>query len=509
MFKQFEIQDENKRIIAGWASVMIRDLQNDIVPVSELEKAMYNFMDRGGHIIFSHQNKPVGKVLRWEIKEHTEKGKLGLWIVAKIFNDYPIDDKVWEMIKSGVLKGFSIGGAGKPKKKLIKENGTTKEINVIEDVQLMEISIVEEPANPFAKIEYVNYFAKGSVSDTEYVEIIEGRDDGWYAIDKNGNEKLITKSIEELTEYLRKQRVAEIKDKFIEKGMEVDEVDIEIALDVTRYCDICKSFIDDHMKEISIIIFGDKPENLNEVQRYMLRQIEEKLREIVAITMVMERRDRNYRPGDYDVKIEKKSYDGRYMEEDRRFKEMTCPDDSDTKNRFCGCVRYFMNVKGLSLDNAKRMCSYIKRYVKKSDGLSLNEVYDMFAEYAKELEKQYLELRKPFAGFKNFDDCLKKVKEQGYDDDSAHRICGKLYWEHEGKDKSMKKNNNKVDKSKKESVEKESVDIPEDIVKAINAAWESYINVMGLREKVNDLVKELETREARRRKRKWLEERGR
>lgn len=30
---------------------MIKDLQNDIVPVSELEKAMYNFMDRGGHIL--------------------------------------------------------------------------------------------------------------------------------------------------------------------------------------------------------------------------------------------------------------------------------------------------------------------------------------------------------------------------------------------------------------------------------------------------------------------------
>lgn len=485
MFKQFEIQDENKRIIAGWASVMIKDLQGDIVPVDELERAMYSYMDRGGHIVFGHQNKPIGKVLRWEVKEHPETKKPGLWIVAKIFDDYEIDDKVWEMIKQGKLKGFSIGGAGNPKKMVVKENGQTKEVDVISDVQLLEISVVEEPANPLAKIEYVNYFAKGNIDD---MNVFEKRDDGWYELTKSGDARKIADTDDEMTKMLRKMRVKEIAETFKSKGIKLNEEDVEIYMDVTSVCGVCKSFVDEYISELSYIIFGDDIDNLNEVQRYMLRQIEEKLREIVAITMVMERRDRNYRPGDYDVKIEKKSYDGRYMEEDGRFKEMTCPDDSDTKNRFCGCVRYFMNVKGLSLDNAKRMCSYIKRYVKKSDGLSLNEVYDMFAEYAKELEKQYLELRKPFAGFKNFDDCLKKVKEQGYDDDSAHRICGKLYWEHEGKDKSMKKNNNKVDKSKKESVEKESVDIP--IVKAINAAWESYINVMGLREKVNDLVKE-------------------
>ncbi len=58
----------------------------------------------------------------------------------------------------------------------------------------------------------------------------------------------------------------------------------------------------------------------------------------------------------------KEDVDRRYQNPDGTFKKMTCPDDPDGKpSKFCGCVRYFMAKKGLSLDSAKKLCAYIKR----------------------------------------------------------------------------------------------------------------------------------------------------
>lgn len=157
------ISDPDKRIVAGFASVEVKDLQNDIVPVSVLERAMYDFMERGGTIIYGHTNVPVGRVLRWEVRKHPETGKPGLWIEAEIYRGVIPADQLWEAIKSGKVLGFSIGGVGREEKVKIKtDDGKEEDADLITFLQLLEISIVEEPANPHARIEYVNYMAKGN-----------------------------------------------------------------------------------------------------------------------------------------------------------------------------------------------------------------------------------------------------------------------------------------------------------------------------------------------------------
>jgi HK97 family phage prohead protease len=157
------VSDPDKRIVAGFASVEVKDLQNDIVPVSVLERAMYDFMERGGTIIYCHTNMPIGKVLRWEIRKHPDTGKPGLWIEAEIYKGVIPADQLWEEIKAGKVLGFSIGGVGKEEKVKIKsEDGKEEEADLVTFLQLLEISIVEEPANPHARIEYVNYMAKGN-----------------------------------------------------------------------------------------------------------------------------------------------------------------------------------------------------------------------------------------------------------------------------------------------------------------------------------------------------------
>ena len=69
-----------------------------MVPINEIKQGMYNLMARGGNILYGHSNKPVGKILSWEIKKHPDAGVDGLWIVAQIYKDYPLDDEVWQMI---------------------------------------------------------------------------------------------------------------------------------------------------------------------------------------------------------------------------------------------------------------------------------------------------------------------------------------------------------------------------------------------------------------------------
>lgn len=550
MFKQFEVQDEDERIIAGWCSVEIKDLQGDIVPVDELEKAMYKFMDRGGYIIYGHQNKPVGKVLRWEVKEHPELKRPGLWIVAKIHRGYAVDDAVWDMIKQGKLKGFSIGGAGKVKTKLVKENGTQKEIKYIGDIQLMEISIVEKPANPYATIEHVNYFAKGEVDEMKILTIEKG-DDGFYGVTTDGDRVLVAKTVEELTKFLKDLRVKDIVKSLAKRGVNVDAEDFAIALEVAEYCDVCKGIVEEYMEEVADLLYGAKISELNDMQLQTVRQMGEKVKEIIALTLSIDKRDDNYNDfgapispvptsniieeivvekavnskqdliriltgilneakkirgfvhentdsGAYrgmaddivntlgalidevregvievskeDIKKEKKDMKSRYTEESGRFKVMTCPDDPQKKSRFCGCVRYFMSQRNMSLESAKRMCAYIKRYVKKSGQYTATEVYDLVAEIAKSVEKE---------------ECNRLR------DIVANIIYGKKYDDLTDDEKTKIHNAIVAVRRRSVGIDTAYTKTKDDIMKAIDAAWESYIKVKGLEKKVEELRKEL------------------
>ncbi|RLG68942.1 hypothetical protein DRN93_01495, partial [archaeon] len=338
--KQFEIIDHDKRLVSGWATVEIVDKQGEIVPVSEMKKAMFAFMDRGGHVIFKHSNKPVGKVLKWDIEKHPEAGVYGIRIVAKIFDEYPVDNLVWDMIKQGKLKGFSIGATAKAKRMVLKEpkKGLPREVGVLHDLSLMEISLVEEPANPLALIEEVNYVAKGD----DVSEQIDIKPSSTPAITREAQKKDDKKAIE--------QRI-----KLLESMTKVKELSKEVRKAVDE-----------------------------------------------AISLLLKAGD-------------KKS---RYIEESGRFKPMTCPDDPSRKSRFCGCMRYMMS-QGYSQDSARRICAKI--YHQKYGGEIEGE-----ADYLKAVDEAIIEVMKPFGKWENFDDCVSDMKSQGYDEESAKRICGKL-----------------------------------------------------------------------------------
>lgn len=153
------VLDNDKRIFEAWGSVEIVDKDGELIPIEELEKVMPILMDRGGYIIDQHTNRVVGKILNYEIKEHPETGKKGVFIRGKIFDDYELDDEVWEEIKSGKRTGLSFGGRSK-KQEIAFSFDSKQPVKILQDIEGYEFSVVDKPANPLATFEWVNPIAK-------------------------------------------------------------------------------------------------------------------------------------------------------------------------------------------------------------------------------------------------------------------------------------------------------------------------------------------------------------
>jgi hypothetical protein len=110
--------DDEQRMVYGWASVVtedgeaVVDRQGDVIEAATLVKAVNEFMEHVRVGKAMHTGEQVGTVVH-SLPITKEIGDaLGIqsnregWVVAyKVF-----DDAVWNMVKSGELAAFSIGG---------------------------------------------------------------------------------------------------------------------------------------------------------------------------------------------------------------------------------------------------------------------------------------------------------------------------------------------------------------------------------------------------------------
>jgi HK97 family phage prohead protease len=125
--------DRERRMVFGYASTEALDSQGEVVRKEAIEAALPDYM-RFANIREMHQPSAVGVA-----KEAAIDGK-GLYLAARI-----VDDEAWRKVTEGVYKGFSIGGRVTDRDRAQK--------HVITGVELMEISLVDRPANPEAVIE--------------------------------------------------------------------------------------------------------------------------------------------------------------------------------------------------------------------------------------------------------------------------------------------------------------------------------------------------------------------
>lgn len=141
--------DAEKRIVSGFATLDNVDRQGDIVTAEASQKAFERFR---GNVRLMHQPIPAGKVVNFRTDTFFDKASnkqyRGVYVDTYISKGA---QDVWEMVLDGTLTGFSIGGAIKDFEKAYDASSDST-VRVVKDYDLVELSLVDSPANQLANI---------------------------------------------------------------------------------------------------------------------------------------------------------------------------------------------------------------------------------------------------------------------------------------------------------------------------------------------------------------------
>jgi hypothetical protein len=155
--------DKERRTVSGFASLDNLDKQDDIVTS---EASMDAFAKFRGNIREMHQPSAVGKMVSFKEDKYfdpeTKKFYKGVFVSAYISKGA---QDAWEKVLDGTYTGFSIGGRMNKWDDAYDEK-SDKTIRVIKEYDLVELSLVDSPANQFANIM--------SVEKVDGLDVIKG-----------------------------------------------------------------------------------------------------------------------------------------------------------------------------------------------------------------------------------------------------------------------------------------------------------------------------------------------
>ena len=145
----FSKVDKERRIVSGFASLDNVDRQMDIVTTEASMKAFENFR---GNIREMHQPLAVGKMVSFKQDKYfdSESKKFYNGVFVSAYVSKGAQD-TWEKVLDGTLTGFSIGGRMNKWDDAFDEK-LDSQIRIIKDYDLVELSLVDSPANQFANI---------------------------------------------------------------------------------------------------------------------------------------------------------------------------------------------------------------------------------------------------------------------------------------------------------------------------------------------------------------------
>ena len=145
----FSKVDKERRIVSGFASLDNLDKQNDIVTA---EASMEAFAKFRGNIREMHQPSAVGKMVSFKEDKYfdpeSKKFYSGVFVSAYVSKGA---QDAWEKVLDGTYTGFSIGGRMNKWDDGYDEK-SDKQIRIIKEYDLIELSLVDNPANQFANI---------------------------------------------------------------------------------------------------------------------------------------------------------------------------------------------------------------------------------------------------------------------------------------------------------------------------------------------------------------------
>ena len=145
----FSKVDQERRIVSGFATLDNVDKQSDIVTTEASLKAFAKFR---GNIREMHQPVSVGKMVSFKEDKYfdpeSKKFYTGVYVSAYVSKGA---QDTWEKVLDGTLSGFSIGGRMNKYEDAYDEK-MDKTIRIIKEYDLIELSLVDNPANQFANI---------------------------------------------------------------------------------------------------------------------------------------------------------------------------------------------------------------------------------------------------------------------------------------------------------------------------------------------------------------------
>ena len=159
----FNKVDKERRVVSGFASLDNLDKQMDIVTS---EASMNAFSKFRGNIREMHQPLAVGKMINFKEDKYfdpeSKKFYKGVYVSAYVSKGA---QDTWEKVLDGTLTGFSIGGRMNKWDDGYDEKSDSQ-IRIIKDYDLVELSLVDSPANQFANIV--------SVEKVDGIDVIKG-----------------------------------------------------------------------------------------------------------------------------------------------------------------------------------------------------------------------------------------------------------------------------------------------------------------------------------------------
>ena len=162
--------DKDRRIVSGFATLDNVDKQNDIVTTDASLDAFSRFR---GNIREMHQPSAVGKMVSFKQDKYfdpdTKKFYSGVYVSAYVSKGA---QDTWEKVLDGTYTGFSIGG------KMLKwddayDEKVDTQIRIIKQYDLVELSLVDSPANQFANIISIEKLADSDVLKGDGVADLE------------------------------------------------------------------------------------------------------------------------------------------------------------------------------------------------------------------------------------------------------------------------------------------------------------------------------------------------
>jgi len=143
-----KVNREN-RTVSGFATLDNVDQTGDVVTAEASVKAFENFR---GNLREMHQSNAVGKVVSFKPETYYDQKSQtfynGVYVTSYISKGA---QDTWEKVLDGTLSGFSIGGKIKESDNEVNK-ATGEAVRFIKDYDLVELSIVDSPANELCNI---------------------------------------------------------------------------------------------------------------------------------------------------------------------------------------------------------------------------------------------------------------------------------------------------------------------------------------------------------------------